>query len=530
MTPLLLDALVRSSAVLLAGLGAALMLRRRSAALQHWVLAATIAAAALATPLAWIVPDWSVAAVPAPVLQVFDASVSETVVPVTAAAAAPARDWSIALGAIWAIGVAIGVLSMFAQLLRLSQIAARARPADDLRWQRTVDEVAARYGIRHRVTVLQTESADLLATSGWLRPRIFVPGAAAGWSDERIRVVACHELAHVRRHDWAVQMAADLARRLYWFQPLMWIASGQLRRESEHACDDLVLAAGVAPQAYAGHLLQIARAGRSDYRWVPAVPMARRSSLERRIAAMLNGARNRRALSSRSLVLSGVVLAVAMLSAAAVHTEQTRSGQLVGTIYDGSGAVMPGVEVSLSAGQDPKSKATSDAAGRFSFPNAAPGRYLLEATLPGFIGVRQEFELKEAGDWDRVLTLQVGELQETISVRAKREPATQPRPGVPGPTPVRVGGNIKAPTKLVNVNPVYPPSMRQAGRAGVVKIEAIVGTDGSVLATRVVSDNVHPDFATAATDAVRQWKFSPTLLNGKPVDVAINVSIDFSLE
>ena len=412
MTPLLLDALVRSSAVLLAGLGAALMLRRRSAALQHWVLAATIAAAALAAPLAWIVPDWSVAAVPAPVLQVFDASASEAVVPVTAAAAAPARDWSIALGAIWAIGVAIGVLSMFAQLLRLSQIAARARPAADLRWQRTVDEVAARYGIRHRVTVLQTESADLLATSGWLRPRIFVPGAAAGWSDERIRVVACHELAHVRRHDWAVQMAADLARRLYWFQPLMWIASGQLRRESEHACDDLVLAAGVAPQAYAGHLLQIARAGRSDYRWVPAVPMARRSSLERRIAAMLNGARNRRALSSRSLVLSGVVLAVAMLSAAAVHTEQTRSGQLVGTIYDGSGAVMPGVELSLSTGQDAKSKATSDAAGRFSFPNAAPGRYVLEAALPGFIGVRQQFELKEAGDWDRVLTLQVGKLTE----------------------------------------------------------------------------------------------------------------------
>jgi TonB family protein len=415
-------------------------------------------------------------------------------------------------------------------LRRLSRIAARACPAADPRWQRTVDEVAARYGIRQRVTVLQTESADLLATSGWLRPRIFVPGVAAGWSAERIRVVACHELAHVRRNDWAVQMAADLARRLYWFQPLMWIASGQLRRESEHACDDLVLAAGVAPQAYAGHLLQIARAGRSDYRWVPAVPMARRSSLERRIAAMLNTARSRRALSSRSLLVSGVVLAVAMLSAAAVHTEQTRPGRLLGTIYDGSGAVLPGVEVSLSTAQDAKSKATTDAAGRFSFPDAAPGRYVLEATLAGFIGARQELELKEAGDWDRVLTLQVGKLRETVSVRAKREPATQPRPGVPGPTPVRVGGNIRAPRKLVDVHPVYPVSMRQAGRAGVVQIEAVIGTDGSVISTRVVSDNVHPDFATAATDAVRQWKFSPTLLNGKPVDVAINVSVDFSLE
>ena len=359
---------------------------------------------------------------------------------------------------------------MFAQLLRLSRIAARARPATDLRWQRTVDEVAARYGIRHRVTVLQTESADLLATSGWLRPRILVPGAAAGWSDERIRVVACHELAHVRRHDWAVQMAADVARRLYWFQPLMWIASGQLRRESEHACDDLVLAAGVAPQAYAGHLLQIARAGRSDYRWVPAVPMARRSSLERRIAAMLNSARNRRALSSRSLVLSGVVLAVAMLSAAAVHTEQTRSGQLVGTIYDGSGAVMPGVEVSLSTGQDAKSKATSDAAGRFSFPNAAPGRYVLEAALPGFIGVRQEFELKEAGDWDRVMTLQVGQLTGDASRSAPS--GSRPRSPVPGCLDRRRSGSaaISRPRRSWSTS---TPSIRracaQAGRAGVVQ-------------------------------------------------------------
>jgi TonB family protein len=530
MTPLLLDALVRSSAVLLAGLGAAQLLRRRSAALQHWVLAATIAAAALAAPLAWIVPDWSVAAVPAPVLQVFDGTASRAVAPVTAAAAAPARDWSIALGAIWAIGAAIGVLSMLAQLLRLSRIAARARPAADLRWQRMVDEIAARYGIRHRVRVLQTDSADLLATSGWLRPRIFVPGAAAGWSDERIRVVACHELAHVRRHDWAVQMAADLACRLYWFQPLMWIATGQLRRESEHACDDLVLAAGVAPQAYAGHLLQIARAGRSDYRWVPAVPMARRSSLERRIAAMLNSARNRRALSSRSLVLSGVVLAVAMLSAAAVHTEQPRSGQLVGTIYDGSGAVLPGVEVSLSTATDVKATATTDAAGQFQVPATSGSKYVLEASVPGFNPFKQEFELNAAADWDRAITLQVGKVQESVMVRARREPATQPVPGVPGPRPIRVGGNIKAPTKLVNVNPVYPTSMRQAGRAGTVPIDAVIGTDGSVNFVRVLSANVHPDFATAATDAVRQWKFSPTLLNGKPVEVVMSVTVDFSLE
>ena len=112
-----------------------------------------------------------------------------------------------------------------------------------------------------------------------------------------------------------------------------------------------------------------------------------------------------------------------------------------------------------------EANATTDAAGHFQFPATAGGKYVLEASLPGFSTFHQEFELKNAADWDRAITLQVGKLQETISVRAKREPATQATPGAPKPAPVRVGGNIKVPTKLVNVNPTYPASMRSAGRA-----------------------------------------------------------------
>jgi len=80
------------------------------------------------------------------------------------------------------------------------------------------------------------------------------------------------------------------------------------------------------------------------------------------------------------------------------------------------------------------------------------------------------------------------------------------------------------------VNPVYPASMRAAGRAGTVPLDALIGTDGSVAFVRVLSSNVHPDLAAAAVDAVRQWKFSPTLLNGKPVEVLMGVTITFDLE
>jgi TonB family protein len=540
MTPLA-DALIRSVLVLLTGFAAIFVLRHRSAALRHWILAATIASAALAPPLAWVLPAWPATAVQTPSAFVFEPAPATEISadPVAAAprvadsvATGPALSTrSIPVGLIWAVGFAMGAGALLVHLFRLARISARAPRVTNASWLRIVEEVRRQYGIRQNVRVLQTASPDLLATWGLFRPCILVPPGATRWDEDVIRVVVCHELAHVRRNDWAVQIAADIVRRVYWFQPLMWIACRMLRRESEQACDDVVLGTGVEAPTYASHLLQLARAGRSStYGWVAAVPMARPSTLERRIAAMLNSARNRRALSSRALVVSTIALSLATFSAAAFHAEQARSTQLTGTIYDRSGAVLPGVAVTLTGDSAAKAEATTDASGRFQLPAAAGVKYVLEASLPGFNAFRQELELTNTSDWDRAITLQVGRLSETVTVSAKREPATQPLPGAPKPTPVRVGGNIKAPTKVVNVNPVFPASMRTAGRAGVVPLDALIGTDGSVVFVRVVSANVHPDFADAATEAVRQWKFTPTLLNGKPVEVLMTVTINFALE
>jgi len=63
-----------------------------------------------------------------------------------------------------------------------------------------------------------------------------------------------------------------------------------------------------------------------------------------------------------------------------------------------------------------------------------------------------------------------------------------------------------------------------------VPLEAIIDAQGRVSSVRVVSAQVHPDFSIAAVDAVRQWRFSPTLLNGTPVDVVMGVSVAFTLQ
>jgi protein TonB len=93
---------------------------------------------------------------------------------------------------------------------------------------------------------------------------------------------------------------------------------------------------------------------------------------------------------------------------------------------------------------------------------------------------------------------------------------------------VRVGGNIKAPTNVKRVNPVYPPIAQSARVQGVVIIEATIGPDGSVKDAKILRSI--PLLDQAALDAVKQWKFTPTLLNGVPVPVIMTVTVNFTLQ
>ena len=113
---------------------------------------------------------------------------------------------------------------------------------------------------------------------------------------------------------------------------------------------------------------------------------------------------------------------------------------------------------------------------------------------------------------------------------APRPQAQKPQPQVQKPTtPMRlaVGGRVRQPKLIREVRPAYPPLARQARMQGVVKITAIVSRDGSVQSLQVVSG--HPLLVAAAMDAVRQWLYEPTLLNGEPVEVVLVVDVNFRL-
>src|SRR5215813_8541452 len=100
--------------------------------------------------------------------------------------------------------------------------------------------------------------------------------------------------------------------------------------------------------------------------------------------------------------------------------------------------------------------------------------------------------------------------------------APPPPPPPPPPAPVRVGGAIRTPTKVKHVNPVYPAIAQSARVQGVVIIEATIGPNGAVQDAKILRSI--PLLDAAALDAVRQWQFTPTLLNGVPVPVIMTVT------
>lgn len=231
-----------------------------------------------------------------------------------------------------------------------------------------------------------------------------------------------------------------------------------------------------------------------------------------------------------------------------VEPQGLADGRLFGTLLDGNGAVIPGVTVSAYV-YDPVQVATKNAAGevqvtrgsggapavtavtnevgRFDFPALVPGSYSIQAELPGFATYRgPRIEIKSSQSVYQNIFMSVGNISQRVVVST----TGQPRPPAPQVTPrrVRVGGNVIAANLISQVKPIYPESAREAGIEGMVHMQGIIGADGSFMTLRVVSSS-DVDLAKAALEAVKQWRYKPTLLDGEPIEVQTEIEVEFKL-
>jgi len=519
-------------------------LRDRSAALRHHAWAAGILSSLALPAFMLLLPAWHSATLggaaglwhPANTMGTAAGSENLPAMIVIADAASPLFGKLAGIVfLVWFAGFLVLALRLAVGLARLTWASMHARPLLRTEWLFWVAELSSSLKIARPVRVLR--SANPLAmplTWGVFRPLVILPRGASKWSENRRRIVLFHEFAHIARHDWILQICAELARCFYWFHPLAWMAAKSLRQESERASDDAVLNSGIEASHYARQLLDLARTlENSDRTWSVALAIARPSTLERRFIAMLNPSINRSQIPRRAGVFTMLVALCFLLPLAALRLPaQNLSGNFGGTIHDPSGTGVRNATVILT---NHKSNAivmtASDGDGSFRFKSLPAGEYEMKVVKRGFEVYRApEVALETGREASQNVTLEVAAVMEEVDVVP--EGTVKPLPGSETggkPSRLRLGGQVQA-TKLLNkVTPVYPAAAKAAGIEGTVILHAVIGMDGKPLSLRVMNSQADPELARAAVESVSQWRYRPTLLNGEPIEVDTTIMVNFSL-
>ena len=350
----------KGTLVLMAAVGLCAALRKASAAARSLVWTVAFSALLLLPLLSRLTPEWS-----APVPRAIGAELEPEPM-IQPSTVRPGPDWA---QWIWLLGAA-GVFARFAVgTARIWRRTHRGKP---------ISFPAAIGGAK----LIDSGPGVMPMTWGVFHPVILLPSEAPAWPAERLRAVLLHEAAHIARRDWLTLAMSELALSLYWFHPLAWWAASRMRRDREQACDDRVLAAGIAPTDYAGELVEIAR-GRAG-RLLAAPAMARGSNLESRLRAILNPNVRRRSVTVKTAAVTAAAAILILTPLASLRLRAQGSG-LNGVVYDQSGGVVPQATVSV-LNLDTKLTQTrvSDDAGAYSFSSLPAGTYQLTVAHPGF--------------------------------------------------------------------------------------------------------------------------------------------------
>jgi beta-lactamase regulating signal transducer with metallopeptidase domain len=213
---------------------------------------------------------------------------------------------------VWLAGVAVLMVRMAGGLWHVRRLQCRSLAAAPSHWQTAAERIASRLGLRVAVHVVESTMVDAPAVVGWLRPVILLPIAAlANLTPSQVEAVVAHELMHIRRHDYLVNVAQAVAETVLFFHPGVWWVSGRIRVEREHCCDDVAVQLCADPVDYAAALAEL-EAWRS--RGTTLALAATGGSLTSRVRRVLNMPIGHEARSLSWIVTLGlaVVLAVVM--------------------------------------------------------------------------------------------------------------------------------------------------------------------------------------------------------------------------
>lgn len=159
---------------------------------------------------------------------------------------------------IWFIGVLALSLRLLADWFIVRRLSTVGASVASREWQELAARLARRLHIERPIRLLQSTAVEVPAVVGWLRPVVLLPvSALAGLSPSQLEAILAHELAHVRRHDYLVNLLQTLVETLLFYHPAVWWLSRRIRIERENCCDDLAVSLCGDPYAYAEALAEL---------------------------------------------------------------------------------------------------------------------------------------------------------------------------------------------------------------------------------------------------------------------------------
>ena len=387
----------------------------------------------------------------------------------------PALPWVLLA---WLAGSALFLfrLSVGLSVTRKLRTLALSPAADEL--HAILATLRQRLAITRPVLLMHSALVQVPTVVGWLRPVVLLPASCfTGLPLLQIEAILCHELAHIRRHDYLVSVVQSVVEALLFYHPAVWWVSNQVRHQRECCCDDIAVTVGGDALAYAKALTTLAQ--RSLY---PQVMLGANGG----ILTM----RVKRLLVAESASVASQVSALALLLLLAI------SALTIGTTAraeSGSTAIAAPEEVPvLAPASQPLLK--------------APVRPALHTMLTG--NPKQNLRAPNAA---------------SPTANPEPAPAVVQQEGTP---PVRVAGGVEAGQILYKTVPVYPPVAKAAHVSGAVVLHALISKTGDILNLQIISG---PEMLRAsALNAVSQWKYKPFLLNGEPTEVDTTITVNYN--
>lgn len=173
-------------------------------------------------------------------------------------AASTAADVGLWSGLLWLVGVVIGSVRLAGGWAYLQWQLRRSASAPTRQVRESLSRMSERIGVNRVVDLVISPRVESPSTAGWLRAVIYLPAATvARLSTDQIDAILAHELAHIRRHDYLLNLIQRGIETLLFFHPAVWWISNRIRVEREHCCDDEAIAALGCPAKYAEALLQL---------------------------------------------------------------------------------------------------------------------------------------------------------------------------------------------------------------------------------------------------------------------------------